>query len=94
MCRNLFTGGLSCVTPEFRNRGIKKAPFIVLIGANMPSILAEISFVSNPADETETADCGTSPAHRGIALSGRLEVREWSEAGLKSPAEAPRTKAK
>jgi N-acetylmuramoyl-L-alanine amidase len=33
-----------------RNRGVKKAPFIVLIGANMPSILAEISFVSNPAD--------------------------------------------
>ena len=26
---------------------MKKAPFIVLIGANMPSILAEISFVSN-----------------------------------------------
>ena len=33
-----------------RNRGVKKAPFIVLIGANMPSILAEISFVSNPKD--------------------------------------------
>jgi N-acetylmuramoyl-L-alanine amidase len=33
-----------------RNRGVKKAPFIVLIGANMPSILAEISFVSNPGD--------------------------------------------
>lgn len=33
-----------------KNRGVKKAPFIVLIGANMPSILAEISFVSNPAD--------------------------------------------
>jgi N-acetylmuramoyl-L-alanine amidase len=34
-----------------RDRGVKKAPFIVLIGANMPSILAEISFVSNPGDE-------------------------------------------
>ena len=34
-----------------RDRGVKKAPFIVLIGANMPSILAEISFVSNPSDE-------------------------------------------
>src|SRR5262249_36876850 len=33
------------------NRGVKKAPFVVLIGANMPSILAEISFVSNPNDE-------------------------------------------
>ena len=26
-------------------------PFVVLIGANMPSILAEISFLSNPSDE-------------------------------------------
>ena len=33
------------------NRGVKQAPFIVLIGANMPSVLAEISFVSNPRDE-------------------------------------------
>jgi N-acetylmuramoyl-L-alanine amidase len=30
-----------------RDRGVKKAPFVVLIGANMPSILAEISFLSN-----------------------------------------------
>lgn len=37
--------------PTLRNRGVKKAPFIVLIGSNMPSILTEISFLSNPADE-------------------------------------------
>ena len=43
--------GLSTKSSNIRNRGVKKAPFIVLIGANMPSILAEISFVSNPADE-------------------------------------------
>ena len=43
--------GLSLRGSGVRNRGVKKAPFIVLIGANMPSILAEISFVSNPADE-------------------------------------------
>ncbi len=44
-------GGLALQNAGIRNRGIKKAPFIVLIGANMPSILAEISFVSNPTDE-------------------------------------------
>lgn len=44
-------GGLLLRNAGVRNRGIKKAPFIVLIGANMPSILAEISFVSNPTDE-------------------------------------------
>ncbi len=44
-------GGLAAKSPAIRDRGVKKAPFIVLIGANMPSILAEISFVSNPTDE-------------------------------------------
>jgi N-acetylmuramoyl-L-alanine amidase len=34
-----------------KNRGVKKAPFVVLIGANMPSVLTEISFLSNPSDE-------------------------------------------
>jgi len=43
--------GLAGKEKTLRDRGVKKAPFIVLIGANMPSILAEISFVSNPGDE-------------------------------------------
>ena len=34
-----------------KNRGVRKAPFMVLIGADMPSILTEISFLSNAADE-------------------------------------------
>jgi len=47
--RSLYAG-LSAKSPNLRNRGVKKAPFVVLIGANMPSILVEISFVSNPDD--------------------------------------------
>jgi N-acetylmuramoyl-L-alanine amidase len=35
---------------EASDRGVKQAPFVVLIGANMPSILAEIGFITN-ADE-------------------------------------------
>jgi N-acetylmuramoyl-L-alanine amidase len=53
-------GGLALENAGIRNRGIKKAPFIVLIGANMPSILAEISFVSNPTDERKLE----TPEHR------------------------------
>jgi N-acetylmuramoyl-L-alanine amidase len=34
------------------DRGVKKAPFVVLIGAHMPSVLAEIGFLSNPKDES------------------------------------------
>ena len=52
--------GLAAKTPAIRDRGVKKAPFIVLIGANMPSILAEISFVSNPSDERKLF----TPAYR------------------------------
>jgi N-acetylmuramoyl-L-alanine amidase len=33
------------------DRGVHTAPFYVLIGANMPSVLAEIAFVTNPDDE-------------------------------------------
>jgi len=42
---------LQVVTHSLKNRGVRKAPFVVLIGANMPSVLSEISFLSNPADE-------------------------------------------
>jgi N-acetylmuramoyl-L-alanine amidase len=34
-----------------KNRGVKKAPFVVLIGAQMPSVLAEIGFLTNASDE-------------------------------------------
>ena len=58
--------GLATQNPGLQNRGVKKAPFVVLIGAKMPSILAEISFVSNPADEHKLR----SPAYRErIALA-------------------------
>jgi N-acetylmuramoyl-L-alanine amidase len=33
-----------------RNLGVKKAPFVVLIGAGMPSVLAEMSFLTNRAE--------------------------------------------
>jgi N-acetylmuramoyl-L-alanine amidase len=33
-----------------RDLGVKQAPFVVLIGAGMPSVLAEISFVTNKQD--------------------------------------------
>ncbi len=55
-----LASGLSTKNSKMRDRGVKKAPFVVLIGANMPSILAEISFVSNPGDEKRLR----TPEHR------------------------------
>ena len=49
---SLFAG-LTSGNDGLKNRGVKKAPFVVLIGANMPSILAEISFVTNPRDASQ-----------------------------------------
>jgi N-acetylmuramoyl-L-alanine amidase len=45
--------GLQKGNAGLKDRGVKKAPFVVLIGANMPSILAEISFVTNPKDASQ-----------------------------------------
>jgi N-acetylmuramoyl-L-alanine amidase len=64
--------GLASRRSTLRDRGVKKAPFVVLIGANMPSILAEISFVSNPTDaaKLETPEYREKIAeslYRGIA---------------------------
>lgn len=36
---------------KIRDLGVKQAPFVVLIGAEMPSILIEVSFISNPREE-------------------------------------------
>ncbi len=64
--------GLAKGNVGLKNRGVKKAPFVVLIGANMPSILAEISFVTNPTDasqlrEPEYRERVAESLYRGVA---------------------------
>ena len=48
--KKLYSGARK-MFPTAQNRGVRSAPFIVLIGANMPSILTEVAFISNPMDE-------------------------------------------
>ncbi len=48
--QSLYTASVRA-NKRTRNRGVKTAPFVVLIGASMPSVLAEIGFISNPKDE-------------------------------------------
>ena len=65
-------GGLAERNPDLRNRGVKKAEYVVLTGTQMPAVLAEVSFVSSPADEDnlQNADYrqGIAEAlYRGIA---------------------------
>jgi len=68
--------------PGLRDRGVKKAPFVVLIGANMPSILAEISFLTNADDARELQQPAyrqriAESLYRGVAtyISGLSSVR-------------------
>ncbi len=78
-----------------KNRGLKKAPFVVLIGANMPSILAEISFLTNPRDERllkrpDYREKIAEGLYRGIArymnTLGKVTVAEQARRGA-SPEE-------
>jgi N-acetylmuramoyl-L-alanine amidase len=40
------------------SRGVKQAPFVVLSGVNMPAVLLEIGFLTNPEDERNLNDPG------------------------------------
>ena len=52
-------GGARQVFPSTKNRGVRSAPFVVLIGAKMPSVLVEVAFLSNPRDEKLLKKDGT-----------------------------------
>jgi N-acetylmuramoyl-L-alanine amidase len=41
---------------QIKNNGVKQAPFYVLLGAQMPSILIETSFISNPREYKRLSD--------------------------------------
>ena len=47
MVQDALVANLKRSNKDVRSRGVKKAPFVVLIGAAMPSVLAEISFLTN-----------------------------------------------
>lgn len=79
-------GGLHKGNAGLKDRGVKKAPFVVLIGANMPSILAEISFVTNEKDarqlqEPEYRERVAESLYKGVAkyASGLSEAQTPTE---------------
>ena len=79
-------GGLRRGNVGLKDRGVKKAPFVVLIGANMPSILAEISFVTNEKDarqlrEPEYRERVAESLYKGVAKY------EGGLSGVRAPVE-------
>jgi N-acetylmuramoyl-L-alanine amidase len=85
---SLYTG-LTRGNAGLKDRGVKKAPFVVLIGANMPSILAEISFVTNPKDATQLRD----PDYRERVAESLYKGVARYESGLSGGKPAPTERA-
>lgn len=57
LAKTVGSGLNAAATAEgFRNLGIKKAPFYVLVGANMPCILVELGFVDHPVEGLRLGD--------------------------------------
>lgn len=75
-----MVGHLADDDRDVANRGVKRAPFVVLIGAKMPAILAEIAFVSN---RKEAALLETSAYRQRIAEALRDGVLRYQRS-LKS----------
>jgi N-acetylmuramoyl-L-alanine amidase len=90
-------GGLAAGNPALKDRGVKQAPFVVLIGAHMPSILAEISFLTNPEDAYDLSRPAyreriAEDLYRGVAayvqgMSGVRVAKTQEAEALPAPAE-------
>jgi N-acetylmuramoyl-L-alanine amidase len=61
---------LSVRNSQVRDLGVKQAPFVVLIGAGMPSVLAEISFITHKQE----GQLLKTPAYRQSIAEGLLEA--------------------
>lgn len=66
-------------------RAIQQAPFRVLVGANMPAVLVEMGFLTNPAEEERLG----SPAHQSLIVQALYDsivgFRSYIEGGRQVP---------
>jgi N-acetylmuramoyl-L-alanine amidase len=79
MIQTAMVRRLSARNKEVRDLGVKQAPFVVLIGATMPSVLAEISFVSHKQE----AALLKTPAYRQHIAEALLDGILRYQASLK-----------
>ena len=87
MVQGALTTRLAAANTGIRSRGVKKAPFVVLIGAQMPSVLAEIGFITN---KPEVALLKTPAYRQKIAESLQAAVVQYQKALKRQTAVATR----
>jgi len=72
------TGAVGSVTEQWqgvRNLGVKQGPFYVLVGAGMPCVLVEVSFVTHPEEGVRLAQ----PSYQQAIAVGLLRgIREFA----------------
>ena len=87
MAQQSLAGRLAKTNTGLVSRGVKKAPFVVLIGAQMPSILAEIGFITN---RQEAALIKTPAYRQKVAESLQAAVVQYQRALKRQTAVATR----
>ena len=81
MVQRAMVRRLSARNRQLKDLGVKQAPFVVLIGAMMPSVLAEISFVTNKSE----AQLLKSAAYRQHIADALLDAVLRYQRSLKKP---------
>jgi N-acetylmuramoyl-L-alanine amidase len=77
-----MTAHLRGTNGDLKNHGVKQAPFVVLIGASMPSVLVEISFITH-AQEGRLLKSG---AYRQKIAEALFDAIRGYQKSLKGPA--------
>jgi len=78
---------------KIKNKGVKQAPFYVLLGAQMPAILIETSFISNPRECKRLTDIHYQDRLcDGIVKGIREYIKETNPTALLK--NSPKTKVK
>ena len=62
-------------------RGVQEAPFRVLVGANMPAVLVEMGFISNPEDGQRLSSARFQNAVADALVDSILRFRRYIENG-------------
>jgi N-acetylmuramoyl-L-alanine amidase len=79
MVQSALVRSLSAERRSVRSLGVKQAPFVVLIGAEMPSVLVEIGFLTNRSEATALEQ----QAGREAAAQGLFEAVVQYQSTLK-----------